>query len=430
MGDLAALSATDDRRERARCLVHLHDRMASGSFDLRTEPAPKGLRPLVARSWQRCIAGGMAPGSGGAQIGAGPLTADDLARRRDGHPLSIAASVMARAFAGVADPHHLVFVSDADGTLLWLDGPDSSVARAREAGVVEGVAYSEARYGTSAVGTSLVEGTAVQIFAAEHFEVGFHPLGCSAAPVRDPFSGDIVGAVGVGGTFTGMHPHSLTLVRLAARAIEQQVLSDAQAVAARALHLPEATFAVVGRERGVVRTGARRVELSRRHTEILLLLCLVPEGLTAERMAAEMYGPGGRAGTVRTEMHRLRSALPELIGERPYRLLGRIDCDIDGVEHLVETGDVATAITRYPGVTLATTTVERLIERRDSIDDRIRGAVLASGNVALLERWLGTPAGRDDVRASRSLMASLARDDPRRAAERSRLRRLTAGDHD
>ncbi|MDQ8047103.1 MAG: hypothetical protein REI11_21025, partial [Patulibacter sp.] len=326
------------------------------------------------------------------------------------------------------DPHHLIFVADTDGALLWLEGRPATLSSVNEAGVVVGGSYAERHRGTSAIGTSLAEGRPLQIFAGEHFEVGFHTLGCSAAPVRDPLSGEIVGAVGVSGAFTATHPHSLSVVALAARSIEHELLAAAQTDVARFLNMTEATFSVLGRQRGHVRIGPRHVELSRRHTEMLLLLCLCPEGLSAEQMAVELYGAAGRPGTVRTEMHRLRHSLERLIGERPYRLLGRVDCDVLDFERRLEASDVREVLDRSLGPTLSATTVPRLVDLRDAIDGRIRDAVLASGDVALIERWLRTPAGRDDAEASRRLMGHLGRDDPRRAAERSRLRRLMVSD--
>ncbi len=87
-------------------------------------------------------------------------------------------------------------------------------------------------------------------------------------------------------------------------------------------------------------------------------------------------------------------------------------------------GDVRGALARYPGPALAHTEVPRLVELRDRVDDALRAAVLASGDADLLELWLRTPTGRDDYEASRALMVGLGREDPRRASERSRLRRL------
>ncbi len=128
---------------------------------------------------------------------------------------------------------------------------------------------------------------------------------------------------------------------------------------------------------------------------------------------------------MRTEMHRLRAQLGQLVGERPYRLLGPMGVDLSDVEERVRRGDVRGALARYPGPLLAHTEVPRLVELRDRVDDALRAAVLASGDPQLLELWMRTPTGRDDYEASRQLITTLEREDPRRAGERARLRRLS-----
>ena len=100
-------------------------------------------------------------------------------------------------------------------------------------------------------------------------------------------------------------------------------------------------------------------------------------------------------------------------------------CDLADVEERVRRGDLRGALARYPGPALAHTDVPRLIEMRERTDDALRAAVLGTGDPDLLELWLRTPTGRDDYEASRALMVGLGREDPRRASERSRLRRLS-----
>ncbi|MDO9356115.1 MAG: hypothetical protein Q7T55_20620, partial [Solirubrobacteraceae bacterium] len=146
----------------------------------------------------------------------------------------------------------------------------------------------------------------------------------------------------------------------------------------------------------------------------------------AEQLALEIYGEHGRPGSVRTEMHRLRTHLGSLLGERPYRILGHIDCDLTAVESRVRQGQIEGAMHLYLGAPLAQTEVPRLVELRERINDGVRAAVLASASPELMERWLRLPSGQDDYEVSRRLIGLLERDDPRRAAERSRLRRLVS----
>lgn len=425
MADWVAIEASTNRREHARDLARTHFAMASG--DVAGASTVGALRSVVSRSWARSSAAGVDP-----QAGTAPHVLDDRAvsRRWADHPLSGAEPIVRRLLAELGDDGNLATICDHEGTLLWLDGEPAMVARALEGGIRPGTIWHEQAVGTNGLGTALAEAHPVQIFSAEHFAAPMHHWVCSACPIRDPLSGEILGALDITGDFSTAHPHSLAVVSLAARAIEHQLLSDAQIRARRVLRLPEASLAVLGRDRGLLRVGSREIELSRRHTELLVLLWLRPEGLTAEQLALEAYGEHGRPGSVRTEMHRMRAHLGSFVGERPYRLLGYLDCDVTAVETRVRQGDVDGAMRLYRGSPLAHTEVPRLVELRDRLDDAVRAAVLSSNNADLMEMWLRTAAGRDDYEVSRRLVALLDRNDPRRAAERSRLRRIVSDAND
>ncbi|NUU24659.1 MAG: hypothetical protein HOV68_24635 [Streptomycetaceae bacterium] len=83
----------------------------------------------------------------------------------------------------------------------------------------------------------------------------------------------------------------------------------------------------LGRARALLRIGDMEHELTRRHSEIVALLLAHGAGLTAEELAAEIYGADGRAGTIRSELSRLRPILGHRLGSEPYRLLGDHEAD-------------------------------------------------------------------------------------------------------
>ncbi len=422
MADWVALDTSTDRQARALALARTHFAMASGTT--MADRSARDLRSVIARSWERSAAAGVDPADGMAPQVVDPET---VQREWAGHPLSAAEPIVRRLLRELGEDDNLAVICDRDGMLLWFGGHPAAVARARESGMRQGSVWTEEAIGTNGLGTALAEAHPVQIFAAEHFAAPMHGWVCSSAPIRDPLTGQVLGVLNIAGDFSTAHPHSLAVVSLAARAIEHQLLSDGQVQVRRVLRLPEASLSVLGRDRGLLRVGRREIELSRRHTELLLLLWLRPEGLSAEQLALEAYGEQGRPGSVRTEMHRLRAHLGTLLGERPYRLLGYVDCDLTAVESFVRVGNIAAAMQHYRGAPLAQTEVPRLVELRDRLGDSVRAGVLASGDPDLLEAWLRLPVGRDDYEVSRRLVAVLDREDPRRAAERARLRRLISG---
>lgn len=418
MEDWAAIYATADRRSRALEIAQARDRMlgaAPGTGD--GGAGDPDLRPVIVRSWQRSQAAGVDPDYGLAPV---RLGMDEVARRWDDHPLAIAVPILRGLLDDVGDSEHVALVCDADGSLLWIDGRPAMLEAAREVHLERGSVWSERAAGTNAMGTALAERHPVQVFSAEHYAETVHRWTCSAAPVRDPISGKVLGVLDLTGELGTAHPHSLAVVTMAAGMVERELALRAE----RSGLQPATTLTVLGRERGMLRLGGREIVLSRRHTELMLLLWLCEEGLTAEQLAIEIYGERGRPGSIRSELHRLRPQLGPLLGERPYRFTEPIGCDVGEIEKLVAAGQVGDALREYAGPMLARSEVPRIVELRDRVDDQLRAAVLASGDAQHLESWLKTPTGRDDYEASRMLAVSLPREDPRRAAQRSRIRRL------
>ena len=228
---------------------------------------------------------------------------------------------------------------------------------------VEGARWAEDVAGTNAPGTALAVDHAVQIYGSEHYRRPVQPWSCSAAPVHDPVTGALLGAIDVTGGDHVASPHVLTLVRATVAAVESELRwqhrEQLQRGAGRRpppLQRLAPRLDVLGRERARLTLPAGPVELSLRHSELLLLLAeaaVAGEGRTAAQLAAECHRGDAAAVTVRAELSRLRRLVgADLVGSRPYRLLGRIDTDLDQVRRLLARGSVGSALERYPGAVL------------------------------------------------------------------------------
>ena len=88
---------------------------------------------------------------------------------------------------------------------------------------VPGARWAETVAGTNAPGTAITVDRPVQVFAAEHFRRPVQAWTCAAAPVHDPATGRLLGAVDITGGDRLAHPHSLAFVRAVARAAESQL---------------------------------------------------------------------------------------------------------------------------------------------------------------------------------------------------------------
>jgi signal transduction histidine kinase len=180
-----------------------------------------GLRAPVVDSWRRSRDAGVAPAG---RSWSAPVAAerDEAFARWEVHPLREAAPLIQDCLAGVADDsEHLIVLSDATGVLLQLEGNARLRSQAADAmNFTEGALWSEYGSGTNAIGTALAADHAVQIFAAEHFVEVVQAWTCSAVPVHDPDTGELIGVIDLTGLEKNVHPHSLAMVMTTARAVE------------------------------------------------------------------------------------------------------------------------------------------------------------------------------------------------------------------
>lgn len=432
-----AIDASTNRRSWARTLARIHRRVTEGA-----DPPP-ALRQPIAESWRRCATAGVDPERGLAPV---TLSREEAKARWRSHPLSIAEDVLGELLADVrSEDDQVVLACDADGSLLWIDGEPAVLDAAREIHLERGALWSEDAAGTNAMGTALAIDHPIQVFSAEHFTEAAHGWTCSAAPIHDPETGHVLGVIDLSGPASTAHPHSLALVEAAARVIESEL---GWRVAERRTHdmtartagpsvaplaLPGRVGAqpaalrleALGRDRARIADGSAWIELSRRHSEIVVLLTLFADGLEVERLVRELYGDYGLPVTARAEISRLRRILGDRLPRGNHRLAGPVDADFVALERMAQDGGAAAALQRYPGPLLPSSRVPLVVEARERLELRLREAVIGSGDPSMLSRWLETPSGRDDIDACRALVHSLAEGDPARMAALSRLRRLS-----
>jgi len=366
----------------------------------------------------------------------------DDARRT--HPIAAALPVIRQLLvrSADADSRVVVAIGDARGRLLWVEGDPVLRRRAESMLFVPGAAWAEGDVGTSAPGTALAVGSGVQIRGAEHFAYEVKPWSCTAVPVRDPESGDIIGVVDVTGEDQVAAPHVLPLVEATVAAVERELLIErlrdrgsGRASAARTPR-PAASVAqlrILGRDIGeLTGPGGRSGTLSTRHSELLALLAWHGDGLSAERMAELVYGDARRAVTLRAEMVRLRRALGSIAPElgpltRPYRLGAPLETDLGAVVDLQRRGAHRAAVAAYGGGPLPGSAAPGLDELREEVVGRLREALLESGSADLLLAWAETDRGADDVEIWRAALHALPPHSPRRALVVAHLLALESG---
>ena len=441
--------------ETSRLLIaRAHDEFVGGNA---ADPRLTQIRSIVQDSWRRSLDHLV----GAEALPPLELTDAEIEAYRAGHPLAGAMEMIRGLLQPDSDAGVVVAVGDAAGRLLWVEGDHSVRTLTGEMGFVAGANWSEASVGTSAPGTALALGRSVQIHGAEHFNRLVQPWSCTAAPVYDPETRRLLGVIDVTGGAEAATPQAQLLVDATARAVEGELLvARLRARAAgpeqragrssgrrrsalgvgggggarRAVRVAEsATLRVLGRDRGLLEIsgadGETVSELSARHAEILLMLAVHREGLSAERLTELVYGADAGEGTLRPEMVRLRKVLertaPYLVPtSRPYRLPAEVDTDAHQVVSLLGRGAHRVALAAYRGRVLPDSTAPGVEEFRESVRTALREALLSEASVEVLLAYADTEDGAQDADVLRLALQLLPARSPRRAGLVARLEQL------
>ncbi|MHC6230089.1 sigma-54-dependent transcriptional regulator family protein [Arthrobacter sp. MMS24-T111] len=434
---------------RQRAALAGHERLDHAFAD--ATPEIPGLRALIRESWLRSARFKANPDNAAAPLA---FDWDELEDYRRRHPLAAIMPVINKL---LVQPSHdsglLVAVGDEVGRLLWVDGDPALQRRAEGMMFVPGANWSEASVGTSAPGTALALGRGIQISGAEHYQRAVHPWSCTAVPFHDPDSGAVLGVVDITGTATAVAPHTFSLVEATVAAAQAQLrverLQHAAEVARKPVRrrspaaaagqgrsategsLYRNSLQLLGRDQALLSLGGKTVALSARHSEILALLGMNPDGLTAEELSSLLYPGEGSTMTLRAEMVRLRKVIqqlsPEAVpGSRPYRLPVDIVADTGQVLSCLQRGAHRIALEIYRGAVLPRSEAPGIVELRSRVSSLLREAVLTDGSAESLLKFAALPEATDDVGIRRAALRLLPPRSPKRAAVVADLERLEA----
>lgn len=178
----------------------------------------------LARSWQRSMAAGLSPlGRRSAVDSAGPDSLRQVLVRNH-ELLAYSRPVMEYLFEQVHPQQSVVVLADNHGTLMHRLGDPRFMNKSERVALAAGASWHEEQCGTNAIGTALAEQCAIEIHGAEHFLERNGFLTCAAAPIMSS-SGQLLGILDVSGEQHNGHPHTLGLVKTAARMIENRLLT-------------------------------------------------------------------------------------------------------------------------------------------------------------------------------------------------------------
>lgn len=191
-----------------------------------TAPAElQGVAPPlhISESWQRCR--GMGLDSAGNPV-PNAVSRHDLRHlmERDLLLTSVTAEELRTLGLAMADTGHVVILIDDRGRIV------STVGEAATRGPVlrharSGVDCGEARFGTNAAGTALVEQKPVLVRRSEHFFQDLRHMDCLAAPIFRP-GGELIGVIDVSCETRPLLPGVTELLHSSITRIERLLLRE------------------------------------------------------------------------------------------------------------------------------------------------------------------------------------------------------------
>src|SRR5712692_2445839 len=191
-----SIASPSENEHTARQLTTVRNEfLTTGILTLRTP------RPIILSSWQRCNVLQVNPARRYAPLAV--ARESQLQNLREANEILVRAtrSVMDHLTDFLAASGYVVVLSDAKGRLLDVVGDATIRRHLARIDFVPGGDWSEAAAGTNAIGTALADGHGVQLMAAEHYCDGWQDLTCTAAPIRHPFTGEVMGILDVTGDY-------------------------------------------------------------------------------------------------------------------------------------------------------------------------------------------------------------------------------------
>ena len=176
-----------------------------------------GIRPPILSSWERCRSLGIAAD----HVDVLYHTELDLG----GSLTEAARPVLDRLESQVSGIRVSAVLCDQDARVLERRVGEHSLNRFLDSlNLAPGFGFSEELTGTNGMGTALAARQPAFVCGREHFADIMRQFACAAAPIRDPLSGRVLGALDL----TCDHRHAdvsmLGLVHQAAVAVEQRLL--------------------------------------------------------------------------------------------------------------------------------------------------------------------------------------------------------------
>jgi transcriptional regulator of acetoin/glycerol metabolism len=195
--------------------------------------APDGLvEPWIARSWERCLALGLAPTQ---RVAFAAVSGAERHRTEEANRALVLAArpVLEQLGRAMMDTRYFAILTNQHGVVVDAHGAIDRSDRRADLITRIGTDLSESSVGTTAIGAALSELAPVWLHRGEHFFDDTSDYSCAGAPLFGP-QGQCVGMLDLTGVQALERPELRHLVVQSARSIENALtLAEAHAVLLR-----------------------------------------------------------------------------------------------------------------------------------------------------------------------------------------------------
>lgn len=151
-------------------------------------------KQFIAKSWDQCTAMAIDP-----ELKKVPKITEEefllICQKRKHLLLQISQPIINKFIQFFDYSKYTIGLTDENGILLFSDGNQALIKEGLKYNCVVGSCWSEESIGTNAIGNCLTLGQPICIVGEEHFVKQWRKYACAASPIRDPFSGEIIGVV-------------------------------------------------------------------------------------------------------------------------------------------------------------------------------------------------------------------------------------------
>ncbi len=154
--------------------------------------------------------------------------------------------------------------------------------------------------------------------------------------------------------------------------------------------------------------------------EVLCLLALNKDGVSAEKLLLDIYGDAPKMSTLRATVSKLRQMLD--ITASPYQIKMDYSADFNQLQDNLNVGNIRKALELYRGPLLPFSKAPGILEARDFLEEAVRQAVLNAGDVeALVDLAEKLP---EDYEVWELCLERLPKEDPRYALLSAKYKKL------